>query len=96
MRGREQNSRQSHLTGFLISTGELDGDECKGVKYSRKEGREDQGCFLKNYCQASLVAQWQRICLPMQETQVRSLVQEDPTCFEATEPVSHSDGACVL
>ena len=26
----------------------------------------------------SLVAQWQRICLPMQETWVRSLGQEDP------------------
>ena len=50
-------SQQSHLTGFLISTGELDGDECKGVKYSRKEGREDQGCHLKNHCQSSLVAQ---------------------------------------
>ena len=27
----------------------------------------------------SLVAQWIRICLPMQETRVRSLVWEDPT-----------------
>ena len=27
---------------------------------------------------ASLVAQWYRICLPMQETQVQSLDQEDP------------------
>ena len=27
---------------------------------------------------ASLVAQWQRTRLPMQETQVRSLCQEDP------------------
>ena len=27
---------------------------------------------------ASLVAQWERICLPMQETWVRSLGQEDP------------------
>ena len=27
---------------------------------------------------ASLVAQWQRICLPMQETWVQSLIREDP------------------
>ena len=27
---------------------------------------------------ASLVAQWYRICLPMQEMQVQSLGQEDP------------------
>ena len=38
----------------------------------------------------SLVAQWLRICLPVQGTQVRSLVQEDPTCCRATKPVSHN------
>ena len=39
---------------------------------------------------ASLVAQWIRICLPMQGTQVQSLVQEDPTCHGATKPVRHN------
>ena len=39
---------------------------------------------------ASLVAQWLRICLPMQDTRVRSLVWEDPTCRGATRPVSHN------
>ena len=39
---------------------------------------------------ASLVAQWLRICLPMQGTRVRALVWEDPTCRGATGPVSHS------
>ena len=39
---------------------------------------------------ASLVAQWLRICLPMQGTRVRALVWEDPTCCGATEPVSHN------
>ena len=39
---------------------------------------------------ASLVAQWLRICLLMQETQVRALVWEDPTCHGAAGPVSHS------
>ena len=38
----------------------------------------------------SLVAQWLRICLPMQETRVRALVQEDPTCCVATKPVHHN------
>ena len=32
-------------------------------------------------------AQWPRICLPMPETQVRSLVQGDPTCRGTTKPV---------
>ena len=39
---------------------------------------------------ASLVAQWLRICLPMQGTRVQALVWEDPTCHEATRPVSHN------
>ena len=39
---------------------------------------------------ASLVAQWLRICLPMQGTRVRALVWEDPTCRGADRPVSHN------
>ena len=39
---------------------------------------------------ASLVAQWLRICLPMQRTQVRALVWEDPTCRGTAGPVSHN------
>ena len=39
---------------------------------------------------ASLVAQWLRIHLPMQGTQVQALVWEDPTCREATKPVRHN------
>ena len=38
----------------------------------------------------SLMAQWLRIRLPMQETWVQSLVQEDPTCRGATKPVRHN------
>ena len=46
--------------------------------------------FNKAFVGASLVAQWLRICLPMQETRVRALVWEDPTCHGANGPVSHS------
>ena len=42
--------------------------------------------ILKDYSGASPVAQWLRICLPMQGTQVRALVWEDPTCHGATRP----------
>ena len=38
----------------------------------------------------SLVGQWLRIRLPMQGTQVRALVWEDPTCRGATKPVRHN------
>ena len=37
-----------------------------------------------------LVAQWERIHLPVQETQVQSLVQEDPICHRATKLVHHN------
>ena len=43
---------------------------------------------------ASLVAQWLRVCLPIQGTRVRALVWEDPTCHRATRPVSHNYWAC--
>ena len=49
---------------------------------------------------ASLVAQWQRIHLPVQETRDPSLVQEAPTCTKylspgstTTEPVLWGPGA---
>ena len=45
---------------------------------------------------ASLVAQWLRICLPMQGTWVQALVREDPTCRGATKPVCHNYWACAL
>ena len=45
---------------------------------------------------ASLVAQWLRVPLPVQETQVRCLVQEDPTCLRAAKPELHNHSACAL
>ena len=44
----------------------------------------------EHHFQAALVAQWLRICLPMQGTRVRALVWEDPTCHGAAGPVSHN------
>ena len=38
----------------------------------------------------SLVAQWLRILLPVQGTQVRALVREEPTCRRATKRVRHN------
>ena len=50
----------------------------------------DQNGGYKKVLRASLVAQWLRMCLPMQGTQVRTLVWEDPTCRGAAGPVSHN------
>ena len=38
----------------------------------------------------SLVAQWLRICLPVQGTQVQFFIQEDPTCRRATKPICYN------
>ena len=47
-------------------------------------------CYQNTPIETSLVVQWLRIHLPMQGTQVRTLVQEDPTCREATKPMRHN------
>ena len=44
----------------------------------------------------SLVVQWLRIHLPMQGTQVRALVWEDPTCHGATKHMCHNYWAYAL
>ena len=50
----------------------------------------------KNKFWTSLVVQWLRMCLPMQGTQVPSLVQEDSTCHKATKPMHHNYRAHAL
>ena len=55
-----------------------------------KRQRDWQNRLKRKKKGASLVAQWLRICLLMQETRVRALVWEDPTCHGAAGPVSHS------
>ena len=42
---------------------------------------------LENALKTSLVVQWLRVCLLMQGTWVRSLIQEDPTGHGETDPV---------
>ena len=41
-----------------------------------------------------LVVHWVRVRLPMEGTQVQSLVWEPPTCCEATKPMRHNYWAC--
>jgi len=47
-------------------------------------------------CRAFLVVQWLRICLPIQGTQIPSLVREDSTCCVATKPMCQNCQACAL
>ena len=55
-----------------------------------------QGFVLKDGAGASLVAQWLRICLPVQGTWVWALVLEDSACCGATKPLCHNYWACSL
>ena len=53
----------------------------------------------RKYCKharASLMAQWERVCLSMLVTPVQFLLREDPTCFGATKPLCHSCWTCAL
>ena len=47
-------------------------------------------CTLNLIWQTFLVVQKLRIHLPIQGTQIQSLLQEDPTCHNAAKPVYHS------
>ena len=49
-----------------------------------------------NMTKTSLVAQWIRICLSVQGTQVWCLIWEGSTCCGATKPVNHNYWACEL
>ena len=46
--------------------------------------------ILLKYVRTLLVVHWLRIRLPMQGTQVQSLVQEDPMDCRGTKTVYHS------
>ena len=66
------------------------------VKYGYNSMRYVIFITIKILKRASLVAQWSRIRLPMPETLVQALIQEDPTCHGATKPVGHKSWACAL
>ena len=51
---------------------------------------------LKTCDWTSLMAQWWRIHLSTEETQVQSLIQEDPTCCRAAKPMHHDYWAFTL
>ena len=63
---------------------------CGGNKVEiRAQGRKRNNVkfqLLNKNWWTSLVAQWLRICLTMQGTQVQALAWEDPTCRGATKP----------
>ena len=68
----------------------------RGWKLKGKLGERAGPWRVKKECKGpSLVVQWLRIRLLMQETQAQSLVWEDPTRSGATKPMGHDYCACV-
>ena len=72
---------------YLLNWGLLLNDYCAYTKTSVNISKQLWSKLKRG--RASLVAQWLRICLLMQEARVRALVWEDPTCHGAAGPVSH-------
>ena len=68
--------RTQQIKSKLISTAEP----------KKISGTRDTNDLRMQKCrnETALVVQWIGICLPMQGTQVRSLVWEDSTCYGAT------------
>ena len=71
------NAQGNHFLAFWLRSSECTGKSviCRHLACSKKVSG------------TSLVAQWLRICLPVQGTQVQSLVWEDYTCPGAARPV---------
>ena len=68
-------------------------DEYSPLSPVKQQTSELNDCVFfkkRNSFRTSLVAQWLRICLPMQGTRVRALVWEDPTCHVATKLMRHN------
>jgi len=73
--------------GFGLNTG--NGSEMEPAGGIKQRGRELGPGAIYRKPGTSLVAWWIRLHLPMEGTQVRSLVWEDSTCRGATKPVWH-------
>ena len=77
------------LMGSLQPVGQVRYFKAKDIRGSNTKPAKIKNIFGR----ASLLVQWLSIHLPMQGTEVCSLVWEDPTCWGATRPSSHNNWA---
>ena len=84
----QRPSFSSGVAKLLGSKSGASGGHCpRGKSVAENDTNTEENSGKKGQRGTSLVAQWLRIRLPMQGTQVRALVREDPTCCGATKPV---------
>ena len=94
IRNTIHENRKSFLSKNVRNCYTLTCEPIEGVNMGVGDGKK---CFLEESklkpeerVRVRGVAQWLRIRLPMQGTQVPSLVREDPTGCGATKPVRHN------
>ena len=69
---------------------------CPGEKGKGQQKHGGEKWIKEEILGASLVAQWLRVCLPMQGTRVRALVREDPHAAEQLGPcATTTEPACL-
>ena len=78
----EERERSDIIYGNVIQCSHY-GEQCEGSSKNRTT-------------RTSLMVQWLRIYLPVQETQVWFLVGEDPTCCRAAKLTLHRYWTCAL
>ena len=93
--GKTQRDRLGSEVGGGIWMGNTcksmaDSFQCMTKPTTILQSNQPQSNFKKPQFWTFLLVQWFRICLPMQGTWVRSLVQEDSTYPGATKPVPHN------
>ena len=92
------DTKYARLVVLLGTSGNVDkvgkDDPANYRSWSFRSQQSSEMFLWKVGSGTSLVAQSLRICLPMQGTRVRSLVQEDPTCCGQTKPVCHKYWDC--
>ena len=87
---KEMATHSSILAWRIPGTGEPGGPPSMGshrVGHDWSDSAAAAAAIIITFCRISVVARWLRIRLPVQGTQVPSLVQADLTCRRAAKPV---------
>ena len=89
--GEEDEEAEAATCKWAVEDDEDENADTKSRRPMRRTTQQKRKSYTKNKKnRVSLVVQWLRIRLPMQGTEVRALVREDPTCHGATKSACHN------